>query len=292
MQLGCNYLISMENTPMSPVDRFIPSPFVILHKKQESREVFTLEIQKKEKEHFAFLPGQFNMLYLPGVGESAISISSDPSEPTRIAHTIRSVGSVTQNLKKLKVGEIVYARGPFGIGWPTKACEGKSILLIAGGIGIAPLRSLIYFLLDNLEKYSAITLIYGMRTPFDKIFKKEYANWKKKIKIILTVDHGDQNWKGNIGSVSQCIPQAIRETYDPKNTITLVCGPEIMMHFCYYALQDAGVPSENLYFSMERNMQCGLGICGHCQWGPYFICKDGPVMNVKQIESCFFKHEL
>ncbi|MGD9591739.1 MAG: FAD/NAD(P)-binding protein [Candidatus Berkiella sp.] len=274
---------------MTSSSALMPQPFLILKKQQESQDVFTLTIANADKKPISFFPGQFNMLYAFGVGESAISISSSPENQEHISHTIRIVGSVTRNLDKLSEGETIFVRGPFGKHWPIDNYKGKSFLLLAGGIGIAPLRSLIYQLISKRADFADITLIYGARTPQDILYSQEFSQWKKSINIILTVDHALKTWADNVGVITQFIPNTIK---DPENTIIMMCGPELMMRFGYYALRHEGVKPEHIYLSMERNMQCAIGQCGHCQWGPYFICKDGPVMNFKNIEACFFKNEL
>ncbi|MBS0287853.1 MAG: FAD/NAD(P)-binding protein [Proteobacteria bacterium] len=265
-----------------------PQSFRIKEVKQESHDVYTLILATKQNSPFVFKPGQFNMLSAFGIGEAAISISSDPNNTEQFSHTIRMVGQVTNNLQQLKINELVTLRGPFGTPWPLAQAKGMRVLLIAGGIGVAPLRSVIYALLAQINDYESIDLIYGARTPDDLIFQDEIKSWQKKINVTITVDHA-KNWSGNIAVVTQFIPQAVK---DGENTLVMLCGPEIMMRFSYYALQEANVPTNNIYFSMERNMQCGIGHCGHCQWGPFFICKDGPVMNFKEIEPFFFKKEL
>lgn len=267
----------------------IPQLFEIKETHHESNDVFTLNLTPQNKQPFYFSAGQFNMLYAFGIGESAISISSDPTEPNNITHTIRVIGSVTRNLQKLKVKDTIALRGPFGTSWPSQSCKGKSILLLAGGIGLAPLRSLIYSLIAKRKEYADIHLIYGARSPQDLIYQNELAKWSNDINVHITVDHALKTWKGNVGVLTQYIPKVIK---DPENTIVMMCGPEIMMRFSYYALRDEGINPEHIYLSMERNMQCGIGHCGHCQWGPFFICKDGPVMNFKAIEPFFYKKEL
>jgi NAD(P)H-flavin reductase len=229
------------------------------------------------------------MLYAFGIGESAISISGNPADQHNIQHTIRVVGSVTRNLQKLTTQDSIAIRGPFGKPWPIEKCKGKSILLLAGGIGLAPLRAVVYALTAQRNDFADITLIYGARSPSNLIYQDELAKWGQNINVHVTVDHALKPWTGHVGVITQLIPNVIK---DPDNTIVMMCGPEIMMRFGYYALRDEGLKHEHIFLSMERNMQCAIGHCGHCQWGPYFLCKDGPVMNFKDIEPFFFKKEL
>lgn len=269
-------------------DPLIPEPFRILENKRESQDVFTLALEPIHQRDFSFLPGQYNMVHAFGIGASAISISAS-SQEKKILHTIRTVGSVTNNLQKLAKNDIVGIRGPFGTPWPMEKLKGKYILLLAGGIGLAPLRSLIKTLLSHPKDYQDITLIYGARSPSDLIYQAELSAWRKALHVLLTVDHADKDWEHDVGVVPQFIPLVVK---DPKNTVVLMCGPEVMMRFCLFALREAEITFNNIYLSMERNMQCAIGHCGHCQWGPFFICKDGPIMNFKEIEPFFYKNEL
>ncbi|MFI4937658.1 MAG: FAD/NAD(P)-binding protein [Candidatus Berkiellales bacterium] len=271
------------------INPLIPQPYLIDSIQPESPDTFTLTLSAINHQPKQFLPGQFNMLYAFGVGEAAISISSNPEQQQKLAHTIRNVGSVTRNLQKLTAGNTIFVRGPFGTAWPIDGYQGKSLLLLAGGIGIAPLRSLIYLLLAHRQNFAEITLIYGARTPQDLIYTQEFSRWKKNIQLLVTVDHALKPWTGHVGVITPFISKSIK---DPDNTVVMMCGPEIMMRFAYYALREENIKPEHIYLSMERNMQCGVGHCGHCQWGPFFICKDGPVMNFKHIEPFFFIKEL
>ena len=249
----------------------------------------TLNVEMDRK--FVFQPGQFNMLYAFGIGEAAISISSSPYKPRTIIHTIHKVGSVTSALSKLKKGSYVGIRGPFGSSWPVEESKGKDICILAGGIGLAPLRPVIYSLIKNKKDYGKITILYGARTPQDMLFRVELEQWSKLdgIHVEITVDRGDQSWKGNIGFAANLLSYV---QFSNKNTITMVCGPEIMMKYSIEELIGKGIPEENIYLSLERNMKCAIGFCGHCQYGPKFICKDGPVFNYPDIRFLFEKKEI
>ncbi len=242
-----------------------------------------------EDEHvennYRFEAGQFNMLYLPGYGESAISISSDPEQSGRLGHTIRFVGNVTRAFSRLRPGAKVGVRGPFGTSWPIEASRGKDIVLATGGIGLAPLRPVIYYILNHRQDYGRVTLVYGARTPHDLLYTDEFEAWEQaKIDTIITVDRADENWRGHVGVVPM---QFYRLRIKPEQTTVFTCGPEIMMRFVVYEALARRIPSEEIYLSLERNMKCGQGFCGHCQLGPFFICKDGPVYDYATLEPFF-----
>lgn len=272
---------------MSATDPYQPIPYIIDEIYQESADVFSIVLSHPEAKPTSFKAGQFNMLNAFGIGECAISMSGDPKQENIITHTIRAVGPATKYLCTLKPKQSLHLRGPFGMPWPIKQVKDKSVLLIAGGIGLAPLRPVIYQLIK--QQTNNITLLYGARTPDDIIFKNAIPQWAKQFNVQVTVDQATSSWHSHIGVVTSLIHKNLPK---PKQTIVMICGPEVMMHFCLMELNQLHVPKENIYLSLERNMQCGFGHCGHCQWGPYFICKDGPVMNFKSIESWFYKKAL
>lgn len=270
----------------------LPLIFQVRSRKQETNDTFTLEIEPLDsKSEFKFLPGQFNMVYVFGVGEVPISISGDPSKKNRIMHTTRMGGIVTKAMGKLKKGDLLGIRGPFGSSWPVDKCSGCDIVIVAGGIGLAPLRPAIYYILSNRERYNRVILLYGARTPDDILYKNEIEKWRSRFdfEVYVTVDRGISGWKGNVGVVTTLIPRA---PFEPENTVALVCGPEIMMRFTALELIKRGVKENNIFLSMERNMKCGIGLCGHCQFGPVFICKDGPVFSYNQVKDLIFKREI
>ncbi len=234
---------------------------------------------------YSFKPGQFNMIYVPGFGESAISISSDSEDRDKIGHTIRFVGNVTRAISRLKIGDIVGLRGPFGSPWPVQEMEGKDIFIACGGIGLPPLRPVIYHIMHHREKYGKVTLLYGARTSGDLMYPTEYDEWRKAdIDAQITVDRGDANWSGRVGVVPMWFYQF---RLDARNTAVLTCGPEIMIRFVIYEALARRIPLENIFVSLERNMKCGQGSCGHCQLGPYFVCKDGPVFRFDALQPYF-----
>jgi NAD(P)H-flavin reductase len=238
------------------------------------------QIQKR----YHFAPGQFNMLYLPGYGEAAISMSSDPEAPDRlVGHTIRRVGNVTKATEYLKVGDTVGLRGPFGSAWPLETIQGMDVVIACGGIGLPPLRGALYHIINNRDKYGKVTLVYGARTPKDLLYTKEYESWKKaNIDVEVTVDRGDEGWNGRVGVVPMWF---YHFRLDPQRTAVLTCGPEVMIRFVVFEGLARRVPAERIFVSLERNMKCGQGACGHCQIGPYFVCKDGPVFPYSVLEK-------
>jgi NAD(P)H-flavin reductase len=242
------------------------------------------------RKHYKFAHGQFNMLYIPGYGEAAISISSDPEKPDRIGHTIRFVGNVTRAVSRLKVGDQVGLRGPFGTAWPIEAFKGHDVVIAAGGIGLAPLRPVIYHIANHRKDFGKVFILYGARTPKDLLYTDEYQAWEDKdMNVMITVDRADQDWKGQVGVVPMLF---YRTRVDEENTVFFSCGPEIMMRFVVFEGLARRISPEKIYLSMERNMKCGQGFCGHCQLGPYFICKDGPVYRFDQLEPFFNLEDL
>lgn len=233
-------------------------------------------------ESYCFLPGQFNMLYLPGVGEVAISVSGNPATRGTWAHTIRVAGNVTGTLARLKRGESLGLRGPFGTHWPLEQFAGMDVVLVAGGVGLAPLRPAIYALLAERERYGAITLLSGARTPENLLFRREYADWTARGLVMQsTVDRAAPGWSGHVGVVTLLLG---RMTLDrPANTAVIMCGPEVMMRYAVRGALERGIPEDHIWLSLERNMQCAAGLCGHCQLGPAFVCKDGPVFRHDRI---------
>jgi NAD(P)H-flavin reductase len=268
------------------VNPMIPVPCLVQRVRKETHDTFTLELEALNgTTDFSFAAGQFNMLYVFGVGEVPVSISGDPARAGTLIHTIRSVGSVTKAMQKLKRGDVLGVRGPYGTPWPVQAAEGSDVVIIAGGIGLAPLRPTIYHVLSHREKYGRVVLLYGARTPQDLLYVDELEKWRGKfdlgIDVLVTVDTAAGSWRGSVGFVTALIPKA---QFDPGQAAVMMVGPEVMMRFTTLELQKRGVPLENIFLSMERNMKCGVGLCGHCQFGPTFVCKDGPVYRYDQIQ--------
>jgi NAD(P)H-flavin reductase len=241
-------------------------------------------------ERYRFEPGQFNMLYVPGYGESAISISSDPARERTLSHTIRVAGNVTQAIARLGNGGRIGLRGPFGSSWPVTPCRNKDIVLACGGIGLAPLRPAIYHILNHRSDYGRVVLLYGARTPKDLLYPTEYDVWRNRgIEVEVTVDMGDTDWRGHVGVVPLLF---YRLRLTPKQTVVMTCGPEIMMRFVVFEALARRIRPEDVFVSLERNMSCAMGFCGHCQLGPHFVCKDGPVFSFRQVEPFFNLEDL
>jgi NAD(P)H-flavin reductase len=276
----------------TPANALTPVPFRVLHSRRETRDTFTLTLEPGEQGgSFEFRPGQFNMLYAFGVGESAISISGDPGLRGKLVHTIREVGSVTSALRSLKRGDSLGVRGPFGSPWPIDDLKGMDVILIAGGIGLAPLRPALYRILARRADYGRINVLYGARTTADILYRNELEKWSSRLDVDVhaTVDLADDSWHGNVGVVTTLIRSA---AIDRLDTASLVCGPEIMMRFCIAELHKVGVDYERIFLSMERNMKCATGFCGHCQFGPSFVCKDGPVFPFARIQHWLDQREI
>ncbi|MCF8719125.1 FAD/NAD(P)-binding protein [Nitrospina gracilis] len=270
----------------------VPEPHRVLRVQKETRDSFTLETRPVEgSRQVPFHPGQFSMLYVFGVGEVPISISGDPQKTDTLLHTIRAVGTVTRHLKKLRKGDVIGIRGPFGSHWPVEAAEGNDVVFIAGGIGLAPLRPAIYQVLARREKYGDVFILYGARTPADMIYRKELEAWRGRfdLKVDATVDTAQRGWLGNVGVVTQIVKKA---KFDPHQTVAMICGPEVMMRFTVKELMDEGLTGDDIYLTMERNMKCAVGFCGHCQYGPEFVCLDGPVFSYQRIRNIFGKREI
>ena len=273
-------------------DPMLPVPYRIQRVRQETDDTFTLEILPEDySKGISFAPGQFYMLYVFGVGEVPISISSDPDDAPLLKHTTRVVGTVTKAMRKLKRGEIMGIRGPFGSHWPVEEATGRDVVIVAGGIGLAPLRPALYRLMAEREKFRRIVLLYGTRTPEDMLYRHELEQWRGKfdLEIEVTVDRAASTWRGNVGVVTTMIPRA---PFSPSNTFAMICGPEVMMRFTVMELLKRGVAAERIYLSAERNMKCGIGFCGHCQYGPTFVCKDGPVFAFPSIAPILGKSEI
>lgn len=268
----------------------VPTAARVRRVRRELADVWTLDIEPGPA-GFPFAPGQFNMLYVFGVGEVAISISGDPAKPGTLVHTVRAVGKVSGSLTRLNHGDFVGLRGPFGVGWPVKKAIGSDVVVIAGGLGLAPLRPALHHLFATRQNYGRIVLLCGARGPRDILFRAELEQWRRRLDIVIevTVDHATADWRGNVGVVTTLIARA---GFDPQLTVAMVCGPEIMMRFAATELESAGVPDDAIYLSMERNMKCAIGHCGHCQFGGDFICKDGPVMTFSHLRNRLARSEI
>ena len=265
----------------APVSALAPQPLRVLDRRVETADTFTLTLEPPAG--FEFRPGQFNMLYPFGIGESAISISGDPAVPGTLVHTIRRAGAVTGALEKMVPGDFVGMRGPFGAPWPLGYSAGRDVVIVAGGIGLAPLRPAIYEILANRDQFDQVLILVGSRSPDELLYLEEVQEWRGRfdVEVDVTVDAAPPGWRGRVGVVTQLIPGA---QFDPATAVALLCGPEIMMRVTAAELINRGIPISRVFVSMERNMKCAVGFCGHCQFGPTFVCKNGPVFAYDEVD--------
>jgi NAD(P)H-flavin reductase len=276
------------------LDPMLPQPYLVRQVAKETPDTFTLTLEPENgdgPEPVSFQPGQFSMLWVFGVGELPISISGNPSTDSRLTYTVRSVGKATHALVSRQPGDAIGVRGPYGTGWPLEAAKGKDVVIVAGGIGLAPLRPMIYEVLENRKKYGRLVLLYGARSPRELLYRKELTAWARQpdTQVLVTVDYGGLGWHGHVGVVTSVFKYA--RLQGPRS-VAMVCGPEIMMRFVTRELELHGLARKDIYLSMERNMKCAVGFCGHCQYGPHFICKDGPVFPYERIRPLLEKYEL
>lgn len=259
----------------------VPRAAEVIAVTRESGDVVTLHLSVPGLD--AFAPGQFCQLSLPGVGEVPISISG--TDGAALEHTIRAVGAVTRALCDLRAGDQVGVRGPYGRGWPLDAIAGRPVVVVAGGIGLAPLRGALRAMLGDAARFPRVDLFYGARSPDDAIFVREMLGWleEPRFRLHCTVDHATPAWRGHVGVVTRLLD---RESVAP-DAAALICGPEIMMRFTIEALERLGVSPERIYVTMERHMKCATGFCGRCQYGPWFVCKDGPVFRYEDVRLLF-----
>jgi NAD(P)H-flavin reductase len=267
----------------------VPIPFRVTRRRRELADTWTLDLEPVGAGRVVPVPGQFTMLYAFGVGEVPISVSGDVDGP--LVHTVRAVGAVSRAICASEPGAVLGVRGPFGNAWPVDAAVGSDVVVVAGGIGLAPLRPALYAVLGRRAEYGDVALLYGSRTPSDLLYREELGRLRSRfdLEVDVTVDAADSGWQGKVGVVPKLIGGA---QFDPDSAIAFVCGPEVMMHFAARALRERGLPMDRIYVSMERNMQCGLGHCGHCQLGPTLICRDGPVYRYDELERLMAVHEL
>lgn len=262
----------------------LPRPYRVVASQQETADTWTIDFQACDGKRLEFAPGQFTMVYVFGVGEVPLSIAGGATSDNRITHTVRAVGAVTEAICTLQPGAEVGIRGPYGIGWPLPADSELDYVVVAGGIGLAPLRPVVHHLLAHRQDYRAVSLLYGARSPADILYSAELHEWRSRfdIDVEVTVDRGAEGWFGDVGLVTNLLS---RVSYDPDGVIAAVCGPEIMMKVVAREMVRTGVPADRVYLSMERNMKCATGFCGHCQYGPDFICRDGPVFSYEAVRE-------
>jgi NAD(P)H-flavin reductase len=277
--------------PHTETDSMTPQPWVVRSVSKETPDTFTLALAPPKGARGGFKPGQFSMLWVFGVGELPISISGDPADKGSLTYTVRSVGPATNALVHCAPGEALGVRGPFGKGWPVESAKGRDVVIVAGGIGLAPLRPVIYHVLGNRADFGRLVVLYGARSPHDMLYRKELASWAKQkdTQVLSTVDYGGVSWRGRVGVVTSLFKYL---RLQPARTTAMICGPEIMMRLVARDLATRGMAREDVYLSMERNMKCAVGFCGHCQWGPHFVCKDGPVFRYAETAPVLDRYEL
>jgi anaerobic sulfite reductase subunit B len=278
--------------PAPPPVPLAPRPYVVRERTVDTADTVTLLlVPAGGGEPPPFAPGQFNMVSLLGHGEAALSISGDPGRTGELVHTIRTAGLATQAIAGTSPGSMVAIRGPYGRGWPIERARGKDVVVIAGGLGLAPLRPLLHEILRRRDEFGRLEVIYGARTPSDLVYYPELQRWRARrdARFQVTVDAAGRDWYGDVGLVTLRIPDA---RFDGPNTVAFLCGPEIMMRFAADDLEGRGVPPGSIWVALERNMNCGVGQCGHCQLGPYLLCRDGPVLSYREIGALLRIREL
>jgi NAD(P)H-flavin reductase len=273
-----------------PAGAMIPRLFRVADRRQDTSDTFTMMLEPTDGVSLDFIPGQFTMLSAFGVGEVPISVSGSAIEEGPLQHTIRDVGAVTHALARTAVGDVVGVRGPYGTGWNVGDADGGDVVFVAGGIGLAPLRPAVLEVLHHRQRYGQVVLLYGTRSPEDLLFTAELKRWENLgVQVLVTVDYGTEAWNGRVGLVTTLVARA---GFDPRSTVAIVCGPEIMMRYAAGALIERGVRPERVRVSLERNMRCGVGLCGHCQYRELFVCLDGPVLPFDQVTGLLGVREL
>ncbi|MBI1396893.1 MAG: Ni/Fe hydrogenase subunit gamma [Betaproteobacteria bacterium] len=260
--------------------------------RRETRDTWTLRLEPpRNAAAWSYRPGQFNMLYAFGIGEVPISISGQVAGDGTLLHTVRAVGRVSAALTRLRKGESVGVRGPFGTPWPMDLAVGRDVIVAAGGLGLAPVRPVVRTLLEQRGKFGRVVLLFGARSPAEIVFRREVERWgrRRDAEVLVTVDHASPDWAGHVGVVTTLVKKA---AFDPGNTVAMLCGPEVMMRFMVAALRSSAVPDDAMFLSMERNMKCAIGQCGHCQFGADFVCRDGPVLRYDRVRDRLSVREL
>jgi len=255
---------------------YLPREAEIVGRSEESPDTFSLHLRLTDGQPYDFAPGQFNMLYLYGAGEVPISIVADDRDSGVLTHTVRALGRVTNGLSKLHVGDRIGLRGPYGRGWPMSRAQGHDLLVVTGGLGCAPSVSIIHHVLAHRERFGQLSILQGVKHTDDLIWRDQYDTWAglPDIQVLLAADVAQPGWHGHVGLVTALFEHL---QFEPADTLAMLCGPEVMMRAAAEQLHLRGIAADDIYISMERNMQCAVGHCGHCQMGAHFVCRDGPV---------------
>ncbi len=267
---------------VAAADPWVPRRYRVAGRRRETSETVTIELEPLDAPISPPEPGQFTMVTAFGVGEVPISVSADPGGGAPLSHTIRSVGAVTAALCGARRGSVVGVRGPFGTDWGVASARGHDLVLVAGGIGLAPLRPVLQRALRERDAYGRIVVLVGARSPDDLPFQRDLRAWRAHLDVAVEVivDYAGPGWRGDVGVVTKLIP---RVPFDPTVAVAMVCGPEVMMRFTAQALEARGVDPSRIRVSLERNMKCAIAQCGHCQLGPVLVCRDGPVLPYEQV---------
>jgi sulfhydrogenase subunit gamma (sulfur reductase) len=276
-----------------PVSPLLPEPAEILEKRSFGSDLYAYRlrlIDPAARPRFDFQPGQFNMVYVPGVGEVAISISSDPDDED-LEHTIRIVGRVTRVIEGLGPGSVLGLRGPYGNGWPLQQARFKDVLVVTGGLGCAPVSGAIDYMFRRRASFGRITILHGVKKPADLVHRSRFEAWRREsdARVLLTSDQPDRAWRDRTGVVTELFEEV---EFDPARTVVLMCGPEVMMRYAIKILRARGLADDRIHLSLERNMKCAVGWCGHCQLGPEFVCKDGPIFPLRRVARYLEVHGL
>ena len=266
----------------APADALLPRPFRVVGKRRETSDTVTLELESLDGDGLPFASGQFTMIQAFGVGEVPISISGDPTQRDLLVHTIRDVGGATRALCAARPGDVLGVRGPYGRGWGVADARGGDVVVVAGGIGLAPLRGAVLEAVADRSGPGRVHVLHGARTADDVLFGRDLEAWAAEpgTEVAVIVDRADTSWPGRVGMVTELVRSA---AYDASRTLALVCGPEVMMRYVATELTARGVPADRIRLSLERNMRCGVGLCGHCQLREYLLCVDGPVLSLDAV---------
>jgi NAD(P)H-flavin reductase len=281
------------SAPAHAASPLLPEPAEILEKSSFGPDLHAYRLRLLDpaaRPRFDFQPGQFNMVYVPGVGEVAISISSDPDEED-LEHTIRIVGRTTRVIERLGPGDVLGLRGPYGNGWPLQEARFKDVLVVTGGLGCAPVSGAIEYMFRRRASYGRISVLHGVKKPADLVHRARFEAWRRQAdtRVLLTSDQPDRSWRDRTGVVTELFEEV---EFDPARTVVLMCGPEVMMRYAIRILRARDMPEDRIYVSLERNMKCAVGWCGHCQLGPEFLCKDGPIFPVRRVGRWLEVHGL
>jgi len=273
---------------VSAATALVPEPAEIVEKRSFGADIHVYRLRpldRTARARFDFVPGQFNMVYVPGVGEVAISISSDPDDED-LEHTIRIVGRTTRVIARLETGDVLGLRGPYGNGWPLHAARFKDVVVVTGGLGCAPVTGAIDYMFRRRRSYGHLTILHGVKKASDLVHRARFESWRREpdTTVLLTADQPDRAWRDRSGVVTELFDEIELE---PSRTVAFLCGPEVMLRYAVRTLRGRGLSEDRIFLSLERNMHCAVGLCGQCQLGPEFLCKDGPIFPYRRVARFF-----